>query len=106
MRKYGCRIFADFQKVFDTVDHAILIQTLNYYGVRGNANNDFFSYLKNRKNLSLLMVSVQTLKILTVEFPKCQYQEHSFFLYTSMNSLILLNFAMFIILLINKSDKL
>ena len=28
-RKYGCRIFADFH----TVDHAILAQKLNYYGV-------------------------------------------------------------------------
>ena len=65
-----------------------------------------FRILKTENNLPLLMVSIQTLKILTVEFPKCQYQEHSFFLYTSMTFLILLNFAMVIILLINKSDKL
>lgn len=32
-RKYGCRIFVDFQQAFDTVDHAILAQKLNYYGV-------------------------------------------------------------------------
>ena len=31
--KYGCGIFVDFQKVFDTVDHAILTQKLNFYGV-------------------------------------------------------------------------
>ena len=36
--KYGCRIFVDFQKVFDTVDHTILTQKLNYYGVRGKEN--------------------------------------------------------------------
>ena len=46
--KYGCRIFVDFQKAFDTVDHTILTQKLNYYGVRGKANNWFSSYLKNR----------------------------------------------------------
>ena len=46
--KYGCRISVDFQKVFDTVDHAILTQKLNYYGVRGNANNWFSSYFQNR----------------------------------------------------------
>ena len=48
-RKYGCGIFVDFQKkTFDTVDHAILAQKLNYYGVRGKANNCFSAYLKNR----------------------------------------------------------
>ena len=46
--KYGCGIFADFQKAFDTVHHAILTQNLNYYGVRGKANNWFSSDLKNR----------------------------------------------------------
>ena len=39
--KYGCGIFVDFQKAFDTVDHTILAQKLNYYGVRGMANNGF-----------------------------------------------------------------
>ena len=38
----------DFQKAFDTVDHAILTQKLIYHGVRGKANNWFSSYLKNR----------------------------------------------------------
>ena len=47
-RKYGCRIFINFQKPFDTVDHTVLTQKLNYYTVRGKANNWFSSYLKNR----------------------------------------------------------
>ena len=46
--KYGCAIFVYFQKAFDTVDHAILTQKLNNYGVRGKANNWFSSDLKNR----------------------------------------------------------
>ena len=42
-------VFIDLQKTFDTVDHQILISKLNYYGIRGTANNWFNSYLSNRK---------------------------------------------------------
>ena len=45
---FACGIFVDFQKAFDTVDPQILIQKLNYHGIRGIANNWFSSYLQNR----------------------------------------------------------
>ena len=45
---FASRILVDLQKVFDTVDHDILIQKSNHYGVRGVANNCFSSYLQNR----------------------------------------------------------
>ena len=45
---FACRIFVYFQKGFDTVDHQIVIQKLNYYGIRGIANNWLSSYLQNR----------------------------------------------------------
>ena len=45
---FGCGIFVDFQKVFDTVNHNILIQTLNYCCARGTSNNWFSWYLENR----------------------------------------------------------
>ena len=41
-------LFVDFQKAFDTVDHQILIQKLNCYGIRGIENNWFSSYLLNQ----------------------------------------------------------
>ena len=47
--EYPCTIFLDFAKAFDTVNHKILINKLEYYGIRGKPLEWFKSYLSNRK---------------------------------------------------------
>ena len=45
--------FVDLTKAFDTVDHEILLDKMDRYGIRGHANDFFKSYLKNRKQYTV-----------------------------------------------------
>jgi len=51
-------IFLDLSKAFDTLDHEILLEKLNYYGIKGVAHKLMNSYITERKQF----VQVDNLK--------------------------------------------
>ena len=57
-------IFIDFKKAFDTVDHKILLQKMEHYGIRGTSNEWFENYLADREQfVSINGVKSETVKL-------------------------------------------
>ena len=46
-KKCTIGVFIDLKKAFDTIDHYLLLGTLEAYGIRGMANEWLKSYLHN-----------------------------------------------------------
>ncbi len=63
-------LFLDFKKAFDTVDHCILLQKLEKYGIKGTAHKLIRSYLSNRKQVCILNNSKSQQKTVQCGIPQ------------------------------------
>ena len=58
-------ILVDLQKAFDTLDYAVLLQKMKYFGFRTSETKWFESYLSNKKfSFSSNMRTLKKLKMI------------------------------------------
>ena len=79
--EFAAGVFVGMKKVFDTVDHEILIRKLEHYGVRGTAKD---WYLVNRKQFVSINNHNSTIQTILTEFLKAQFLVIFFSLFTTM----------------------
>ncbi len=63
-------LFLDLKKAFDTVDHKILIDKLNLYGIQGLALQWFISYLSERRQVCKINREFSTVAKITCGVPQ------------------------------------
>ena len=68
--KVSTNIYIDLSKAFDTLNHSILLDKLNYYGVGGVANNLLHSYISNRYQYVDFNCSISSTKVVDRGVPQ------------------------------------
>ena len=77
--QFTCAVYLDLKKAFDTVNHRILLDKLNHYGVRGKENLWFKSFITGRKQFTTISNNIYPLKkIFCMVFHKVLYLDHYF----------------------------
>ena len=66
---YSGFVLIDLAKAFDTVDHHILLQKLEHYGIRGIVLQFYQSFLENRKQFECINKFCSTLRDVNIGVP-------------------------------------
>jgi len=66
----SCELYLDLKKAFDTVSIDILLQKLDFIGIKGNAFNIFSSYLSNRHQRTRVNNIVSEDKLVKIGIPQ------------------------------------
>ena len=83
-KKISIGVFIDLKNAFDTVNHTLLIDKLEFYGIRGIAQEWLKSYLKDRKQFVQIDECASTLLKVTCGVPRgSMLGPKLFILYTS-----------------------
>ena len=69
-KKYGCGVFIDLKRAFDTVNHDILHLKLEHYGINDKAFTWFKSYLTDRKQFASLNGVESNMNIISCGVPQ------------------------------------
>lgn len=69
-KKHSIGIFIDLSKAFDTIDHNIMLEKLDCYGIRGTAHDLISSYLTSRKQCTKFMDEVSDHKLVLYGVPQ------------------------------------
>ena len=78
--KISIGVFIDLKKAFDTVNHDMLIDKLEYYGIPGISQEWLKSYLKDKKQFVQIYECASTLLSVTCGVPRCSLLGHKLFI--------------------------
>ena len=68
--KHVIGLFIDLSKAFDTLDHKILLEKLDNYGIRGIAHKLLASYLSDRKQYTSFLDETSEIKVMKFAVPQ------------------------------------
>ena len=68
--RYTAMIFIDLKKAFDTVDHQILLDKMQFHGITGHAHKWLSSYLDNRKQFCRVNGTTSSIENIDIGVPR------------------------------------